>query len=224
MQLRLSASQTAQFTSRLCTLSAKRPQICIAIQKNGSTIEFRRRATMDTKFDKIDIKHEKEIAKQKMPATPDTVSATSSIHPILGEVGVKDEEKQSGHAGIAADIVRSSMIRLTINLLTDSHRELSRILSLSQMCLKKLWCSASQESCLTWERPSQQWESHSRSITPTSMAMATSCTLKLQSIFSISSSHSKLDTAQLYVCAMNIQSMDKTHRPHTDQHHRSSPS
>jgi len=69
---------------------------------------------MDTKFDKIDLKHEKELAKEKLKATPDTVSATSSIHPVFGEVGAEEpEERASGHGGISSDL---KTIRDTFNL------------------------------------------------------------------------------------------------------------
>jgi len=59
---------------------------------------------MDTKFDRPDMKHERELAKKKLKATPETVSETSSIHPISGEVGAEPTgDEIHKHGGIASD-------------------------------------------------------------------------------------------------------------------------
>lgn len=58
-----------------------------------------------TPWDKIDKKHEEKIANQKIEPTPETVSATSSIHPVLGEVATPEAEKDVDMmAGIKHDI------------------------------------------------------------------------------------------------------------------------
>ena len=55
----------------------------------------------------INLKEEAQKAKEKLTATPDIVSTTSSTHPIMGEVGTKEEEDHTDMmAGIRADMVR----------------------------------------------------------------------------------------------------------------------
>ena len=57
-------------------------------------------------IDSIDSKHELEVARQKLKASPETVSTGSSVHPVFGEVGAVEEEKDTDMmAGIKSDLV-----------------------------------------------------------------------------------------------------------------------
>ena len=58
-------------------------------------------------MDKVDTKHEKELAKHVLEADPELVSLDSSVHPVFGEVGLKEKkEDQKMMSGVNADIVR----------------------------------------------------------------------------------------------------------------------
>lgn len=53
----------------------------------------------------IDIKHEGQVAKEKLTPHPDIVSATSSTHPVFGEVATAEPEKNTDMmAGIRGDM------------------------------------------------------------------------------------------------------------------------
>jgi len=58
-------------------------------------------------MDNIDVKNEEKFAKEKLEAHPDVVSATSSTHPVFGEVGMReDQEKDTDMmAGVKQDLV-----------------------------------------------------------------------------------------------------------------------
>ncbi len=63
-----------------------------------------------SKYDKPDLKHEADVAKEKLKATPDTVSVTSSIHPIIGELQTPpSEDKVHSHGGIGSDLVSTNI-------------------------------------------------------------------------------------------------------------------
>jgi hypothetical protein len=101
-QFRPSVSESVQFTSRLCTLSSKRPQaIAISIQKlNRTTLRS------SSKYDKPNTTLEEKVGKEKLVAHPELVSTTSSTHPVFSEIGTKDPEKDADmSAGIMADLV-----------------------------------------------------------------------------------------------------------------------
>lgn len=89
-------------TSKLCTQSAKRPQLLLnGAGKPVPAYLVRHQTT-------IDRKHEQEVAKQKLKPDPENVSTTSSIHPILSEVQTPLPEKDAEMAGgIRADLVGS---------------------------------------------------------------------------------------------------------------------
>ncbi|KAL8829902.1 MAG: hypothetical protein Q9191_001745 [Dirinaria sp. TL-2023a] len=54
--------------------------------------------------DRIDIKHEKEVAKEHLEPHPDQVSSVSSVHQVFHEQGVKEPEKDEDMlAGIKSD-------------------------------------------------------------------------------------------------------------------------
>ena len=56
--------------------------------------------------DRIDIKHEKDVAKQPLEPHPEQVSSVSSVHQVFHEQGVKEEEKDEDMlAGIKGDWV-----------------------------------------------------------------------------------------------------------------------
>ena len=58
-------------------------------------------------MDKIDTKHEKELAKHVLEADPERVSMDSSVHPVFGEVAAPAEKKEEDKmmAGVNQDIV-----------------------------------------------------------------------------------------------------------------------
>ena len=111
------AAYPAQWTSKLCSLSAKRPQPLINNQlKPIQATVFQRTAT-STPWDKIDKKNEEKIAHQKLEPTPETVSATSSIHPVLGEVATPEPEGDVDMmAGLKQDVVSRSPLCMRSNL------------------------------------------------------------------------------------------------------------
>lgn len=60
----------------------------------------------------IDSKTESSIAGHKLEARPDEVSAGSSVHPIMGEVGGGRghvEQDTDMMAGVRSDLVRNSL-------------------------------------------------------------------------------------------------------------------
>jgi hypothetical protein len=103
---RVTTPQNAQLTSRLCTLSSKRPQIhSITLQKLNSTISFRQ-ATTKPPVDKIDTKSEEKAAGAKLGVDKEHVTSDSSVHPLFTEVGTPNPEPDTDmSAGIYADIV-----------------------------------------------------------------------------------------------------------------------
>jgi len=59
-----------------------------------------------TNPDKIDSRHEQEVAKGKLRADPSIVSSTSSTHAVFGEVATPEEEKDVDMmAGVKGDLV-----------------------------------------------------------------------------------------------------------------------
>lgn len=58
-------------------------------------------------MDKVDTKHEKELAKHVLEADPENVSLDSTTHPVFGEVGPKADgkEEEKMMAGVNQDIV-----------------------------------------------------------------------------------------------------------------------
>ncbi|USW52893.1 hypothetical protein Slin15195_G062120 [Septoria linicola] len=96
----------AHITSQLCTLS-RRPQAAAALKPLA--LQFARGAAGQTgapPMDKVDTKHEKELAKHVLEADPENVSLDSTIHPVFGEVGPKTDgkEEEKMMAGVNQDI------------------------------------------------------------------------------------------------------------------------
>lgn len=90
-----------QFSSKLSTLTKTRPQ---ALAK-PMILSMARYATKP--IDNIDSKHEQQLAKEKLHADPSIVSSTSSTHPVFGEVGTEEQEKDADMmAGVKQDLVR----------------------------------------------------------------------------------------------------------------------
>ncbi|KIW01982.1 uncharacterized protein PV09_06493 [Verruconis gallopava] len=101
---------SAQWSSGICTAASKRPQLWTALSKNTTQVYVRHQG----KYDKPDLKHEAEVAKQKLKATPETVSTSSSIHPILHEQQTPSSgDKLHTHGSIRSDL---QTIRETFNL------------------------------------------------------------------------------------------------------------
>lgn len=62
-------------------------------------------------MDKIDKKAEQKIGEKALPVEPELVSTASSVHPVLGEVGMKEsgEREADMMAGVKSDIVGSQI-------------------------------------------------------------------------------------------------------------------
>jgi len=159
-QFKPTVSESVQLTSRLCTLSSKRPQaIAISIQKlNRTTLRS------SSKYDKPDTKLEAKVGKKKLEAHPELVSTTSSTHPLFSEIGTPEPEKDTDmSAGIMADVVSesTSLVSMDTNL---AIRKLSKILSTFPRFHDRHIGWAWQVSCLTSRLLSRRLESHRRSI------------------------------------------------------------
>lgn len=110
-------SEHAQFTSRLCTLSSKRPH---AIASSIHKLNLR----SSSKYDKPDTKLEQKVGNEKIVANPELVSTTSSTHALFSELGTKDPEKETDmSAGIVADLVSLTTHHLKPCFGTDPRRE-----------------------------------------------------------------------------------------------------
>ncbi|KAF1991843.1 hypothetical protein K402DRAFT_388386 [Aulographum hederae CBS 113979] len=97
-------SPQVQWSSQLCTLSATRPQ-AVALAASKTVANTFARQLVTSRVNHADIKAEKELGKQKLEPHPELVSSTSSIHPISGEVGVKEPEKEPDMlAGMKGDL------------------------------------------------------------------------------------------------------------------------
>lgn len=66
-------ASSARWTARISTMAAKRPGLA-AVKPFQPTV-LRRHINMD----KVDTEEEKKLGKQKLQATPETVSTTSSV-------------------------------------------------------------------------------------------------------------------------------------------------
>lgn len=84
---------------------------------------FIRYQTTSPPFDKVDRKHEEKVSHEKLQATPETVSATSSVHPVLGEVATPEEEPDTDMMqGIRSDMVRCLSSLLGAEIATNRIR------------------------------------------------------------------------------------------------------
>lgn len=100
------ASKTGpKLDARLTTITGARS---LAVSKPLSLALTRFHSNTRVLQDKIDLKHEKDVAGQKLHAHPEYVSSTSSTHPVFGEVATKEQEKDTDMmAGIRSDMVRN---------------------------------------------------------------------------------------------------------------------
>jgi len=112
-----SVPRSSQFSSKLCTLSqATRP---LAIGK-PVTLALARYASQQAPMDKINKEVESKLGSEKLKADPDTVSSTSSTHPVFGEVGMPEDQHKDADmmAGVKNDMVSanssSSNVRLAV--------------------------------------------------------------------------------------------------------------
>lgn len=101
-----SSFATSQNAPRLVSqLSKSRPT---ALSKPLSMALTRYQTTGGslTNPDKIDSRHEQEVAKGKLQADPSIVSSTSSTHAVFSEVATPEEEKDVDMmAGVKGDLV-----------------------------------------------------------------------------------------------------------------------
>lgn len=99
-----SVPRSSQFSSKLCTLSqATRP---LAIGK-PVTLALARYASQQAPMDKINKEVESKLGSEKLEAHPETVSSTSSTHPVFGEVGMAEDQHKDDDmmAGVKGDLV-----------------------------------------------------------------------------------------------------------------------
>ncbi|EME45509.1 hypothetical protein DOTSEDRAFT_71275 [Dothistroma septosporum NZE10] len=91
-----------QLKSQLCT-AAKRPQNFA--MKKPLALQLMRAKYATAPMDTIDKKVEEKIGAKKLPSDPETVSLTSSTHPVNSEIGVQEAEKDTDMmAGVKADM------------------------------------------------------------------------------------------------------------------------
>ncbi|KAF2207053.1 hypothetical protein CERZMDRAFT_63053 [Cercospora zeae-maydis SCOH1-5] len=88
----INARLHATITSQLCTL-ARRPQAAAAVKPLALQLARGAASKDGPPMDKIDTKHEKELAKHVLEADPERVSMDSSVHPVFGEVGTAPASK-----------------------------------------------------------------------------------------------------------------------------------
>lgn len=99
------AAPAHQWATQFGSMASKRPRTAqlARITPIRSTLS-RRNLTEDQK------KAEDRYAHEKIVATPETVSTTSSIHPILSEQGVENPQNEVDMmAGVKSDIVSSAL-------------------------------------------------------------------------------------------------------------------
>lgn len=90
-----------QQSSSLSLVASRRPQSLLLPQTKPSQVAIFRRAFAE----KIDRDAEKRYGKERIEPTPETVSATSSIHPFMGEVGGQAPKHDVDMmAGVAHDV------------------------------------------------------------------------------------------------------------------------
>ncbi|KAI5207461.1 hypothetical protein E4T39_01996 [Aureobasidium subglaciale] len=98
-----SVPRSSQFSSKLCTLSqTTRP---LALGK-PMTLALAHYATQQAPMDKINKAVESKLGDLKLKPDPDTVSTTSSTHPVFGEVGMTEDPHKDADmmAGVKNDL------------------------------------------------------------------------------------------------------------------------
>ena len=104
-----SAPIRQQLRSQLCTVSRRPTVTAFAKPLAPSTTALARWKADRPPMDKIDKKREEAIQEKKIPVTPDTVSATSSVISTTDNTGdpAQHADEPDMMAGIRSDIVRS---------------------------------------------------------------------------------------------------------------------
>lgn len=95
------ANPALQWATQFSSMASKRPQSSqIAHIKPVQAAIFRRNLTDEQK------EAEKKYAHEKLKVTPDTVSASSTTHPMFGEIGGTNSQPQVDMmAGVKDDVV-----------------------------------------------------------------------------------------------------------------------
>ena len=102
------AAPSIQWTTQFSSVAFKRPQISQLVQLKPIQSTVLRRALSEERKSA-----EARYAKEKLKPTPETVSATSSIHPFVGEiVETPTSQDVDMSAGIKADIVRACIVAI----------------------------------------------------------------------------------------------------------------
>lgn len=96
------APPSAQWAAQIGSIASRRPQTLAIAQFKPIQATIPRRSVSNERKEA-----EKRYAKEEIKPTPETVSATSSIHPVLGEVTGEDQPPQEVKVskGIAGDLV-----------------------------------------------------------------------------------------------------------------------
>jgi hypothetical protein len=97
------ATPTQQWTTQFGSLASKRP-----LPSQLARIRAMQAGSMRRNISKEQLKVEDKYAHEKLKATPETVSMTSSIHPISGEIGTPSPSKDKDAdmvAGVKSDVV-----------------------------------------------------------------------------------------------------------------------
>lgn len=96
-----------QFVSQLCT-AARRPQALAAMKP----LALMRMASTDNIVGNINLKEEAQKAKEKLKASPETVSVDSSTRHVASELTKESHDDTDMMAGIYADVVRNPRAQL----------------------------------------------------------------------------------------------------------------
>lgn len=160
---------TAQFSSRLCTMTKGRPTTV----RQPLAMAFARTQSRGA-MDNINPKLEQKIGAKPLEAHPETVSSTSSTHALFEEVGTKEPEKDADMmAGVRSDLV-CIVIEQAPSPPIDSVRKLSRKPFLSTACRGRHTLLAWPVSCLTSQLPSPPSSAPTRSTTHTTTEVVSS--------------------------------------------------
>lgn len=89
-----------QFVSQLCT-AARRPQVLAAMKPLASV----RMVSTDNIVGNVNLKEEAKKAKEKLVASPETVSVDSSTRNVTSEMTKDNHDDTDMMAGIRADMV-----------------------------------------------------------------------------------------------------------------------
>lgn len=151
---------TAQRPTRFSSVASKRPQISQLAQFKPIQASVIRRALTEERK-----QAENRYAHEKLKPTPETVSTTSSIHPIMSEVGAEQPEREVDMAaGIKSDVVCSS--RKYSWSLADQVRKPFAKLSVYPKCLARRTTLVSPESFHTLQLRYQRSCARTRSTMP----------------------------------------------------------